>query len=555
MRATSYPLACIAAVLLASSHSLAQSGAPYEGVTLFHPTSSTDTYLLELDGTISHVWPGTYMPGQAVYLKDNGNLIRTLRTSSYVGGTGGGIEEVLMDGTVVWQFFRDTAPYLTHHDVEIMPNGNILMLSWDFRTRAQAIAQGRDPALTSGPNFVPDSVVEIRPDPSGGTVVWEWHTWDHLVQDFDATKANYGVVADNPGLIDINFPAKIPNQGDWNHLNSVDYNADLDQILVSTPEQKEIWIIDHSTTTAEAAGHTGGKQGRGGDLLYRWGNPQAYDHGFPATQTLYGQHDAQWIDAGNPGEDDILIFNNGTVRPGGAYSSIDQITPPVTSTGSYTYTPGTPYGPTSLTWTYVDPVPANFYSSNISGCQRLPNGNTLVCSGAQGWFFEVDAAGALLWEYTNTLPSPAKNAVFKIRRYSTCTAPVNYCTTSTNSAGSGALIGYTGTTSLSANDLVLTVTDTPPTVFGIFYFGSDTANVPLGDGIRCVGGSSIYRLPVVATDAAGQGSYSLDFTDAGSTISNVLTGETWNFQFWYRDKPFGGAGYNFSDGLTVTFCD
>ena len=175
---------------------------------------------------------------------------------------------------MVWPFFRATAPCLTHHGVEIMPNGNILMLSWDFRTRAQAIAQGRDPALTSGPNFVPDSVVEIRPDPLGGTVVWEWHTWDHLVQDFDATKANYGVVADNPGLIDINFPAKIPNQGDWNHLNSVDYNADLDQILVSTPEQKEVWIIDHGTTTAEAAGHTGGKQGRGGDLLYRWGTPR-----------------------------------------------------------------------------------------------------------------------------------------------------------------------------------------------------------------------------------------------------------------------------------------
>jgi len=552
MRACRSILFCIALQVSSAAPGLAQVGAPFEGVTLFQPTASTDTYLLELDGTISHTWAGSSLPGQAVYLTEDGNLLRTLRTTSFVGGSGGGVEEVAEDGTVLWQFFRDDADHLTHHDVEIMPNGNILMLSWDFLTRAEAIAQGRDPALTSGATFVPDSVIEL--EPSSGTVVWEWHSWDHLIQDFDPTKPNYGVVADHPELIDLNFPAKIPNKGDWNHLNSVDYNADLDQILLSSPEQKEVWIIDHSTTTAEAAGHTGGDQGRGGDLLYRWGNPQAYDHGPPSSQMLYGQHDAQWIDEGHPGEGDILVFNNGVVRPAGLYSSVDQLTPPVTASGSYTYSTGAAYEPAALTWTYVDPVPTNFYSSYISGCQRLPNGNTLVCSGAQGWFFEVDDGGTLLWEYTNTLPTPAQNEVFKIRRYGTCSAPVTYCTTSANSAGSGALMGYAGTASFAANDLTLTVAAAPSGMFGLFFFGSAQVNIPLGDGARCVGGT-LYRLPVVMTDGAGQGAYTLDLTDSSSAASNIQVGETWNFQFWFRDPPFGSAGYNLSDGLSVTFCN
>jgi len=62
-------------------------------------------------------------------------------------------------------------------------------------------------------------------------------------------------VADHPELIDINFGGR---HADWNHLNSIDYNEEFDQILLSSHNQNEIWVIDHSTTTEEAAGHTGG---------------------------------------------------------------------------------------------------------------------------------------------------------------------------------------------------------------------------------------------------------------------------------------------------------
>ena len=58
-------------------------------------------------------------------------------------------------------------------------------------------------------------------------------------------------------------------ESDFLHVNSVAYNERLDQIAISVPEYGEIWILDHSTTTQEAAGSEGGRQGRGGDLLYR----------------------------------------------------------------------------------------------------------------------------------------------------------------------------------------------------------------------------------------------------------------------------------------------
>ena len=211
-------------------------------------------------------------------------------------------------------------------------------------------------------------------------IVWEWHVWDHLIQDFDPSKANFGVVADNPQLIDINaVRASNPGAADWLHANAVDYNAGLDQVMLGVPWLHEFWVIDHSTTTAEAAGHTGGDSGKGGDLLYRWGNPQIYDRGLAADQTLFNQHHPHWIEPDLPGEGNILVFNNGRGRPAGDFSTIDEIVQPVDVNGNYTLGAGLPYGPAAATWVYTaSPDPFDFFSGGLSGPQRLPNGNTLV---------------------------------------------------------------------------------------------------------------------------------------------------------------------------------
>ncbi|MDP7289492.1 MAG: DUF1566 domain-containing protein, partial [Phycisphaerae bacterium] len=226
----------------------------------------------------------------------------------------------------------------------------------------------------------------------------------------DATKDNFGVVADHPELIDVNY-ALGTGGADWTHINSIDYNAEFDQILLSVRSFGEIWVIDHSTTTTQAAGHSGGGSDMGGDILYRWGNPQTYGAGDAGDQVFYGQHDAQWIAEGLPGQGNILVFNNGQNRPAGQYSSIEEIAPPVDTLGNYSLDPSGVYGPGSPSWTYTAQTPTDFYANQISGAQRLANGNTLICNGPDGDFFEVDADGQTVWQYDHTA------SVFKIRRY------------------------------------------------------------------------------------------------------------------------------------------
>jgi hypothetical protein len=391
-----------------------------DGYVLFSPNTTGTTYLMDKDANVVNTWQSNYAPGLLAYLQPDGSLLRASAVNGQGGhgtiespGAGGRIERFDWDGNLVWQFDYDNvdgigADYLQHHDFEVMPNGNILLIAWEYKTGAEAIAAGRDPALLTPGHLYPDHVVEVQPDLAGGggTIVWEWHVWDHLVQEFDPTKANYyGAtgVEDHPELIDLNYVSDPANGGgqqdDWNHVNGIDYNAEFDQIVLSVREQSEIWIIDHSTSTAEAAGHTGGNSGKGGDLLYRWGNPQVYDRGTPADRKLFFQHDPQWIPAGLPGAGNITMFNNGFGRDGTDYSSVEEIAPPVDENGDYILDAGQPYGPATTAFTYNAPV--DDFSAIISGAQRLPNGNTLIDFGVRGDFTEVTPAGTEVWKYVN----------------------------------------------------------------------------------------------------------------------------------------------------------
>ena len=414
------------------------SGA-YQGYTLMAPMHYTRTYLLDMNGQAVHTWDSAYEPGRTAYLLPNGHLIRECMVKSggpsTGGGEGGRIEEHDWDGNLVWEYDYVSTSYIAHHDFKVLPSGNIILLAAEKKTYAECIAVGFNPALldtsisTQG-YMLPDYVVEVQPTrPKGGTVVWEWHVWDHLIQAFDSTKNNYGVVANHPELVDVNGPGnKIPQF--WNHMNTISYNPDLDQIMMSARGNSEAWVIDHKTATTLAAGHTGGRYGKGGDLLYRWGNPQEYKIGTAANQMLFQQHDTEWIPTGRPGAGHILIFNNGIGRN---YSTIDEITPPVDAAGNYSRTAGAAFGPAALTWTYKAPTPADFYSAEISGAQRLPNGNTLICEGLKGTLFEVTTTGTMVWRYVcpvtdsgplhqgDAIPADPRggfmNAVFQVDRY------------------------------------------------------------------------------------------------------------------------------------------
>jgi hypothetical protein len=118
-----------------------------------------------------------------------------------------------------------------------------------------------------------------------------------------------------------------------------------------------------------------------------------------------------------PGEGNILIFNNGQDRPAEDYSSIEEILPPMESNGTYTRQPGSAYGPADSTWRYTAQQPTDFYAINLGSAQRLPNGNTLICDGPQGRFFEVTSEKEVVWEYENQIPDPIDHHVFKVFRY------------------------------------------------------------------------------------------------------------------------------------------
>jgi len=384
---------------------LNNSSKVFNGYTLFAPKQNTMTYLINNDGKIVHQWSASkYPPGQSVYLLENGNLLRSCMTQGKLssgGGEGGRVEEYDWNDNLVWQLDFSTDTYMQHHDIRRLPNGNILMLVIEKKTYDQVIASGFNPnkfqaEIAAKGMMLPDYVVEIQPTkPVGGTVVWEWHTWDHLIQNYDATKLNYGVVNSHPELIDAaGDHTALP--AFWNHMNCIDYNPAFDQIALSVRGNSEVWIIDHSTTTAEAKSHSGGKRGRGGDLIYRWGNPITYGAGTVSDQRYFQQHNVEWIHTDCPGAGNITCFNNGLGR--GDYSSVDEFTPAVDANGNYTLK-ASAMTPTNFVWTYKGTTTDPMYSENISGAERLPNGNTIICSGTSGTFLEVTSASEIVWKY------------------------------------------------------------------------------------------------------------------------------------------------------------
>ena len=402
-----------------------------EGFVLIAPLRSTETYLLNAGKQVVHGWKSDHPPTGTAYLMENGDLLRGARDPEFKHFRGGGIglmvERYNWDGELLWSFRYADEDRCFHHDIEPLPNGNLLMIAWERKSKDEAIAQGRDPELLKD-DLWPDHVIEIQPDgPTGGNIVWQWHMWDHLVQDFDREKPNFGVIYEHPELIDLNNVGSTPpatpeelrklravgytgggdddsdddrrGKSDWMHTNSIHYNPVLDQIALSAKNFSEIWIIDHSTTTAEAASHRGGKSGKGGDLLYRWGNPWAYKSGTIEDKKLFDQHDVRWIPSRVPGAGHITAFNNGQGRK---YSSIIEIETPLDENGEYFLDDQGRFGPYELSWEYAAENQKDFYSHFISGAARLPNGNTFICEGATGRYFEVNSEGKILWEHVNT---------------------------------------------------------------------------------------------------------------------------------------------------------
>ncbi len=341
----------------------------YGGYTLFSPmVNCTTTYLIDMEGNMVHKWDTQYRPGAYATLLPNGNLLRggvLDGAPCSIGGVGGIVQEIDWDGKVLWEYKLLSPTEVQHHCFSRMPNGNTLILAWEFKSIDEAIAKGRDPrtipvSVAIGnkwhTGFWVDFVREVNQE---GQTLWEWHAWDHI--------------GEGPHQLDINYHLPQPvgeyyPNFDWTHFNTVDYVAETDQVLLNSRNFSETYLVNHKT----------------GAIEWRWGNPSAYGQGKAPSfydngdQQLFGSHHATLLPNGN-----IQIFDNGSERPEGNRSAVVEVNPRTNQ----------------VVWEYHSQDSTSFFSHRQGAAQRLPNGNVLVTSTNHGHLFEVTPRKEIVWDY------------------------------------------------------------------------------------------------------------------------------------------------------------
>ena len=356
-----------------------------EHYILVNDAGANRAYIMDKEGRLRHEWELTNNIGNDVFLLPDGNVLASLESDDPkmpFGGKGGRLQLVAPDNSLVWDFIYSTEKAETHHDAEMLPNGNVIALVWEKRSAEEAVEAG----FTAPIAVYPEAVIEI--DPATSEIVWEWHSWDHMVQDHDENRMNYGVVSSHPELIDLNYVPRSNTwpevNGDIMHANAIAYDARNDLIFISVNFFSEVWVIDHSTTTAEAAGHSGGNFGKGGDLVYRFGNPETYQNPL-GTRLFYNNHFPNLLRGDDQGR--LLIFSNGS---GFDQSTVYELRLPATLQLSENED-----NEPEVLWSFTHP---DLYSGRVSGAVELPNGNILITEGDYG-YWEVTREKEVVWKF------------------------------------------------------------------------------------------------------------------------------------------------------------
>ena len=231
----------------------------------------TQAYYLNKDGSKGETYTFDLRLGNDITPEENGNLLGIFKPQNdppfTFGGGGGILQELTPQGEVVWEYNTVNENEIAHHDLTKLPNGNVLTLIWERIPLAQAISLG---ASTTSDIFL-EKIIEV--DPSDNSIVWQWKSWEHGVQDFFEDQNNYGDLRTNLRKIDLNYNHTQAN-GDWMHANAITYDESRDLIFISVNFYHEVWAIDHSTTPQEAASSSGGNYGFGGDLCVSFWEPQ-----------------------------------------------------------------------------------------------------------------------------------------------------------------------------------------------------------------------------------------------------------------------------------------
>ena len=433
-----------------------------DGYTFFGVRGTT--YLVDMEGRIVHTWS----IGTNPHLLDNGHVLDASKDDP---SGFGGLTEVDWYGTNVWNYTETRTNYVPHHDFVRIYNPKLftnttLYIANKTVSSNQCIDAGCDPA--NGRNYTNaqmDAIVEVD---MSGTIVWEWWFYDHLVQDLYPAKSNYVTsIAEHPGRLTANLPGR-PVQRDWLHCNSIDYNQDLDQIVINSVGG-EFYVIDHGRTflPGNPAGSIALAAGTNGDFIYRFGDPARYNQGTTPslltnwTESTTGQkqiggaHHVSWIPTGFPGAGNLLVFNNAqNLFEHTQQSYVLEINACLdaggTNTGSYVNPPEAGYTAwqpghntdkaarqlsNQIVWFYHSRASHGMFSHIGSSAQRLVNTNTLVCADTEGHIIEVTPSGEAVWEYINPVTSdgilkfkrdnwPMYNSIFRAYRYRASDPPL-----------------------------------------------------------------------------------------------------------------------------------
>jgi len=290
------------------------------------------------------------------------------------GGSGGILRRVTAHQQTLWEYEIASETELAHHDLELLPNGNVLTIVWEEITSEQAKTLG---AQTEHPIYT-EKLIEINPD--NNEIVWQWRSVEHLVQDVDEHASTFGSIRENPRKININYNSDMEN-GDWMHANGITYDHKRDLIFMTVNFYDEVWVIDHSTTPAQASTPLGGNYAVGGDLVYRFGNPATYGSDTPP---IFDR--VHHPNFSNDAHSKMLFFSNGIDTE---QSTVFELQLPF----QLVLDPEHEYLPTEV-WRFTDP---ELFHRIVSGAVKLPNGNVLICEGDFG-FWEVTPAGQVVWK-------------------------------------------------------------------------------------------------------------------------------------------------------------
>ncbi|MBI5457478.1 aryl-sulfate sulfotransferase [Candidatus Kaiserbacteria bacterium] len=326
-------------------------------------------YLSDLYGTCVHKWKTVYQASNARLTRDGELYVSLIApdrrdVSGFPGGGRTGIIQKLdWDSTVLWEY-KDPK---IHHDFEVLPNGNVLLIGWDKLSNEQTReVASRVTGRSSDAPLWSDVVFEVN---NRGETVWEWHAKDHV----------------DPAIDEM---GQFPYRDEWTHTNS----ATLVEKSPFDGESAILLSMRHTGRLLMVSKRTG---------AVLWRSPK---------NMFLGQHSPSFLQNGN-----IMAFDNGLHRLPSSHSE-------VVSSRVLQVNPLTDEIVWSLDGGKSPLEKARLYSSVVCGAERLRNGNIHVSVGPAGHFFEVTPEKELVWDYINPFTAYASgiwpnNGVFLARRY------------------------------------------------------------------------------------------------------------------------------------------